>query len=145
LGGKIKLWFHRDCSTSEMIGDIKRINAELSQFEGKIQVNYIIRFKHELAALKRLIIRTDTIRDTNFISSGYLISTLITAIMCIGLMFSKIDPFVESIFFVGAISFLMIFLLLLISDLDNPFNYKSHFSVENISLYPIDRFIALIK
>ncbi|MBK9472453.1 MAG: hypothetical protein IPO18_09240 [bacterium] len=46
-----------------------------------------------------------------------------------GLVLARIEPFYESLFFVGVISWLMIFLLLLIRDLDNPFGYYEEFSV----------------
>ncbi len=65
--------------------------------------------------------------------------------MCFGLIFSKIDPFYESLFFVGVISFLMIFLILLIHDLDNPFAYNEKYSAENVSLYPIRRVLSEIE
>jgi len=39
----------------------------------------------------------------------------------------------------------MIFLLLLIQDLDNPFGYNEHRSAENVSLHPIERVIKEIS
>ena len=65
--------------------------------------------------------------------------------MCFGLVFSKIDLFYKSLFFVGVISFLMIFLILLIHDLDNPFAYDKKYSAENVSLYPVNRVLSEMK
>ncbi|MBI5476676.1 MAG: hypothetical protein HY964_08065 [Ignavibacteriales bacterium] len=138
-------WFYRKIKTNDILDKLEEINLLLSKYDGKVQANYIIRLKQEISNLKRLVIRTDTIRDTNFISSGYLIATFTTFILCFGLIFSKLDPFVESVFFVGAISFLMVFLLYLIHDLDNPFNYNTKTSVENISLHPINRILNRIE
>ena len=98
-----------------------------------------------MSNLSKSIIRVDTIRDTSFIASGYHISISVTTLMCLGLIFSKIDPFYESLFFVGVISFLMIFLILLIHDLDDPFAYSKKYSAENVSLYPIRRIISEIE
>ncbi len=56
-----------------------------------------------------------------------------------------IDPFYESLFFVGVISFLMMFLLLLIRDLDNPFGYYERSSGEDVSLKPIEDLIARVR
>lgn len=58
---------------------------------------------------------------------------------------SKIDPFYESLFFVGVISFLMVFLNLLIRDLDNPFGYSEGDSVEDVSLKPLDDLIDNLR
>jgi hypothetical protein len=66
-------------------------------------------------------------------------------LLVIGLVLSKIEPFVESLFFVGVITFLMRFLGLLIKDCDNPFGYYDGDSVEDVSLKPIDDVIARIQ
>ena len=39
----------------------------------------------------------------------------------------------------------MIFLILLIHDLDNPFAYNEKYSAENVSLYPIIRVLTEIE
>jgi hypothetical protein len=135
----IDKWFIRQLKTRELLLKFRNLNNFYFQLENVVQANHIVRLKNETSLLKRQIIRTDSIRDTDFISSGYLISSSVTGLLCCGLILSKIEPFVESLFFVGVISFLMIFLLLLIRDLDNPFAYDSKDSGENVSLYPIYR------
>ena len=57
---------------------------------------------------------------------------------CIGLIFTKIDPYYESVFFVAFVSFILIYMVLLIRDLDNPFGYyeKESFADE-VSLKPL--------
>jgi predicted membrane chloride channel (bestrophin family) len=138
-------WFNRKERTPSLIAKTRYLNSLFAKIENDTQANYIVRLKNEMAGLSRNIIRVDTIRDTNFISTGYQISISVTALMCFGLIFSKIDPFYESLFFVGVISFLMIFLILLIHDLDNPFAYDKKYSAENVSLYPIERILAEIE
>lgn len=54
-----------------------------------------------------------------------------------GLVLTDIEPFSESMFFIGVISFLLIKLLYLITDLDNPFAAGDELSVENVSLRPL--------
>jgi hypothetical protein len=39
----------------------------------------------------------------------------------------------------------MIFLILLINDLDDPFAYNKKYSAENVSLYPIRRLLSEIE
>jgi hypothetical protein len=135
-------WFHRKEKTTSIIAKTRHLNSLFAKIENDTQANYIVRLKNEMSNLSRTIIRVDTIRDTNFISTGYQIAISITALMCFGLVFSEIDPFYESLFFVGVITFLMIFLILLIHDLDDPFAFSSKFSAENVSLYPIKRILS---
>jgi hypothetical protein len=139
LTASILDWFHRKEKTTSLIAKTRFLNSLFARIEDDTQANYIVRMKNEMAGLSKTIIRVDTIRDTNFISTGYQISISVTLLMCFGLVFSKIDPFYESLFFVGVISFLMIFLIFLINDLDDPFAYNKKYSAENVSLYPINR------
>jgi hypothetical protein len=138
-------WFHRKEKTTSLISKTRHLNFLFAKIENDTQANYIVRLKNEMSSLSKTIIRVDTIRDTSFITSGYQISISVTVFMCLGLIFSKIDPFYESLFFVGVISFLMIFLILLIHDLDNPFAYNKKYSAENVSLYPIRRVLSDIE
>jgi hypothetical protein len=145
LTGSILDWFHRKEKTSSLIAKTRYLNSLFAKIENDTQANYIVRIKNEMSNLSKTIIRVDTIRDTDFITSGYQIAISITSLMCFGLVFSKIDPFYESLFFVGVISYLMIFLILLIHDLDNPFAYNEKYSAENVSLYPIQRVLSEIE
>ena len=52
--------------------------------------------------------------------------------------FVRIEPFYESLFFVFVVSYLLLFLLFLIRDLDNPFGYYEVESSEDVSLKPLD-------
>jgi hypothetical protein len=135
-------WFHRKEKTTSIIAKTRYLNSLFAKIENDTQANYIVRLKNEMSNLSKTIIRVDTIRDTNFISTGYQIAISVTTLMSFGLVFSKIDPFYESLFFVGVISFLMIFLILLINDLDDPFAYSKKFSAENVSLHPIKRVLT---
>jgi hypothetical protein len=145
LSKSILEWFQRKERTTNLITKTRYLNSLFAKIENDTQANYIVRLKNEMAGLSKTIIRVDTIRDTNFITTGYQIVISITALMCFGLVFSQIDPFYESLFFVGVISFLMIFLILLIHDLDDPFAYNKKYSAENVSLYPIDRISTEIE
>jgi predicted membrane chloride channel (bestrophin family) len=102
------------------------------------QATLVARLKQEQGNLRRTIVRIHTIRETSFVSSGYLLADLITFLLCIGLILAKIEPFYESLFFVSVISYLMIFLLMLIKDLDNPFGYYERYSGADVSLKPLE-------
>jgi predicted membrane chloride channel (bestrophin family) len=102
------------------------------------QATLVARLKQEQSNLRRTLIRIHTIRETSFVSAGYLLADIITVLLCIGLILAKIEPFYESLFFVSVISYLMIFLLMLIRDLDNPFGYYERYSDTDVSLRPLE-------
>jgi hypothetical protein len=93
----------------------------------------------EQSALRRTFTRVRMIRDTSFVASGYAIAEIISVLLIVGFLISKIDPFYESLFFVGLITFFLIYMLALIKDLDNPFEYGAGGSdADEVSLLPID-------
>jgi len=61
-----------------------------------------------------------------------LIADTTTALLCLGLVLIRIDPFYEAIFLSGLITFLLVFLRTLIRDLDNPFGYYERASGEDV-------------
>jgi hypothetical protein len=114
-------------------------------FESLTQANFIVRLKQEQSNVRRALVRIHTIRETSFISSGYMVAQITTLMLVSGLILSRIDPFYESLFFVGVITFLLVFLNLLIHDLDNPFGYYEGDSAEDVSLKPLDDLIDHLK
>lgn len=131
-------WFRKAHRTSELLDHLNELTPHFAAMEQWTQATLVSRLKQEQSNLRRSLIRIHTIRETSFISSGYLLADLITILLCLGLIFAKIEPFYESLFFVGVISYLMIYLLLLIRDLDNPFGYYDRRSGEDVSLKPLE-------
>jgi hypothetical protein len=138
LTGSILKWFHKKERTTNILNKITRLNDDFFVFEALTQANYIVRLKNEQSTLRKLITRIHTIRETSFNPAGYAIAEIITIILCIGLIFTKIDPYYESIFFVAFVSFILIYMVLLIGDLDNPFGYYEKESLaDEVSLKPL--------
>ena len=138
LSQDILSWFHKKHRTSELLEHLNALTPEFAAMEQWTQATLVARLKQEQGNLRRTIIRIHTIRETSFVSSGYLLADLITFLLCIGLILAKIEPFYESLFFVTVISYLMIFLLMLIKDLDNPFGYYERYSGADVSLKPLE-------
>jgi hypothetical protein len=131
-------WFHKKHRTAELLEHVNKLTPQFAAMEQWTQATLVARLKQEQGNLRRTLIRIHTIRETSFVSSGYLLADLITILLCVGLILAKIEPFYESLFFVGVISYLMIFLLMLIRDLDNPFGYYERYSGEDVSLKPLE-------
>ena len=92
------------------------------------------RLMSEMACVLRVLNRVDVIRETDFVKMVYWLAYTATTLLCVGLVLAKTDAIVEACFFLFVIAFLLIFLLHLISDLDNPFGYSDPDSAENICL-----------
>lgn len=138
LGLTIHRWLHKQERSREVMGRIAGLNDHFLAVEPHTQANFIARLKQEQSALRKLIIRIHTIRETDFISSGYFIASTTTILLLVGLAFARIEPFYESLFFVVVVSYLLLFLMFLIQDLDNPFGYYENASSEDVSLKPLE-------
>jgi hypothetical protein len=138
LSDSILSWFHKKHHTAELLEHVNDLTPQFAMMEQWAQATLVARLKQEQSNLRRSLIRIHTIRETSFVSAGYLLGDVITVLLCIGLVLAKIEPFYESLFFVGVISYLMIFLLMLIRDLDNPFGYYERYSGTDVSLKPLE-------
>jgi hypothetical protein len=90
--------------------------------------------------LRRNITRLDVIRRTDFIQTGYALLEVFVTIMLSLLVFANFKNPIAQYVVVGSISLVYIYMLRLIRDLDNPFDYKTdgHFSgAAEIDYFPL--------
>ncbi len=131
-------WFYKKERTHVLMEKLLSFNDSFAAFENQTQANFIVRLKQEQNLIRKMINRIHTIRETSFLGTGYAIAEIITSILVFGLIFIKMDPFYESIFFVSFVSFILIYMIYFIKDLDNPFGYNETDSlVEEVSLKPL--------
>ncbi len=138
-------WFHKKTRTAFLIACINDLTDQLAIIEPYSQATLVSRLKQEQSNLRRMITRAHTIRETSFIESGYLLAYVITFSLGVGLIFSKIASLYESIFYVTIIAYFLVFLLILIRDLDNPFEYYNPLSGEDVSLKPIEDAVERLR
>ena len=118
-------WLYKKERTQTILKKTGMMNDYFIEFENEgIQANYIIKMKNEQNSIRKMILRIDTIRDTNFIGSAYAIVEVMGFLIALGLIIMKIEPFSASLFFTLLVSFLISYMVLLIRDLDNPFDYS---------------------
>lgn len=131
-------WFFKKERTNHLMDKLQSLNDDFLAFENQTQANFIVRLKQEQSSIRRMIKRIHTIRETSFLGTGYAIAEIITFILVVGLIFIKMDPFYESVFFISFVSFILIYMIYFIKDLDNPFGYSEQDNlVEEVSLKPV--------
>jgi hypothetical protein len=126
-------WMAKEERTYSLLEKIEGLGAHFSALEPYTQPNFIVRLRQEQNLLRRAILRIDTIRDTEFVKAGYTIAQIATVLLILAFVLTNIDPFYESLFLFGAVTFLLMYILLLIEDLDNPFSYNHAFSGSRVS------------
>ncbi len=122
----INQWFYRKERTKNIIEKLHQMNDYFAQFEPLTQANFLTRMKNEQSNLRKMVIRIDNIRDLSFIQSAYAVVETLSFFIIAGLLVMKLEPFYESTFFTTLVSFVVLYMVFLIKDLDNPFEYKEH-------------------
>lgn len=114
--------------------NLSDINREMNKINNDIRIlayqnvapPLIAKLRNELGLIDKMTNRIDVIIRTDFIPAAYALAEIATASVILLLLFVKIDPYVEGTIIFAVISSMLIGLLLLIRDMDNPFEVGSH-------------------
>lgn len=117
------------------VGDISRL-VDLN-----VPPQYTVKLKNEIGNIDRISHRIRTIEETSFIPAAYAISELAAAGVIGLLFFVKLDPLYEGLALFTVLSMLLIALLLLMKDMDNPFEVgkKSYADIDLFLLWDLEK------
>ena len=125
IGHSVRMWLLHNKGFDEVMADLRALNPLFMVFAPKILVGFTTRLKSEQATMRKLVIRMDTMRRTSYVSAGYLIAEITAAVILVLLLITEIGQLAPTVLVVGVISYLLVYVLALIRDLDNPFEYPS--------------------
>lgn len=143
----LKNWFYKIEHTDPLMDKLSELSDHLAALRSETDdASAISRIKAEQSTIRRNIIRVRTIRGTFFSPSGYAIAEAMNIVVILGLLLTQIDNFYAAIFFVAFITFVNTYMLLLIKELDNPFDYYTDtHGTDEVSLLPLDEVIRRSK
>lgn len=116
-------WFHRRLSSVEVMRRIDRLGPAFAALEPHTQANFIVRLKQEQTGLRRQLTRAHSIRETTFSQGAYAIAELFTGLMLVTLLLVSHPTPAAGLWFTGLAGFLLVYMLFLIHDIDDPFHY----------------------
>ncbi len=116
------------------IANLHHIFAEME--EGGIPPNFVVKLKQQQSQLLRSIYRVNYIQKIRFIPSAFFLAKAMVVLVIGLLLFTNIDPFYGGIYITGAISFILIYLILLIKKISLPFHEKGT-TTDDVSLFLI--------
>jgi hypothetical protein len=110
---------------------VSKIDEDINTaFDKGLPPPMVVKMRNELANIDRIIYRVEIIMETSFIPAAYHIAIISMVAVLTTLMFTKMDPFYEGILLYGSVSFVLTSLLMLIQDMDNPFEYGKNSSAD---------------
>ena len=133
-------WFHKKVHTREVMFKLNSFNEHILKIEKLTQVQFIARIKLENSNLRRLMLRAYSIREREFLASAHSVILLTTIFVISNLLLTQYTNTFEAVLYVFGFSSIFIFLMKLIYDLDNPFDYYSMTSKfrDAVSLQSLD-------
>jgi hypothetical protein len=139
FAGGIIDWLEGRLSLDDLHGRLNGLTAFYPRLEGSgTPPQFLGRMRQEQGGLRRLLIRVQVIRETSFVGSAYAIAQLMAGLVVAGFLLARIEPMREAHFFVGVITFLLVYMIRLIRDLDDPFEYDGGSGgPDEVALFPI--------
>lgn len=130
-------WFHKKERTKLLLQKIGNMNEHFVELEPYTQATFLSRLKQEQNNIRRMVIRAHAIRETSFFLPAYAIVEALAFFLVFGMLILKLEPYWESMFFVLLVSFVVLYMIYLIKDLDNAFDYGHQEGLNEISLKPL--------
>jgi hypothetical protein len=125
---------------SEVNGVIDEIDEDIRLVaETSIPMAMILKLRNELSNIKKISNRVEVIKEVPFLPAGQAIAEIATGSAVLVMLLLKIDPFYEGLMLTGLISLIMTSVVLLIRDMDNPF--EGHAKVDLSQLYKLDKYL----
>jgi len=136
----LNLNLHNSFKMSEISPIIEMIETDVLSFnqQGKA-ISVITRMRSDLANIKRISYRVETIKETTFLTAAHAIAETGVTVIVIVLLLSKIEPYYEGLLFIGVLSLILTSVLLLIKDMDNPF--EGYATVDLGTLYKVEKYL----
>jgi hypothetical protein len=143
LTDAIRDWLVRKCSTDQVYAAMTRFSEVLQQLERAGAGPYASRAVPQLLAVRRSVSRVDVIVRTGFLPPAYaLLEVLIVMIISL-MMIARFRSVVAEMLLVPFVALVNIYMLRLIKDVDNPFDFqdgvRDHRSGE-VALFPLEEY-----
>jgi hypothetical protein len=114
------------------------LTADIAALDRDVPPPFMTRIRNEQAALRRMLTRIKVIRDTDFAVSVSLLVRGIVAVFLAALLLLRFESPHVGWFFCFFYSFMLISVLRLISDMDDPFEYEEgEAPVDEIDFFPV--------
>jgi len=81
IGEDINSYLHKKLDMAGLLESVNDLTVQFAGLEPSTQGTWISRLKAEQSNLRRTLIRINTIRETNFVSTGYLLADVITILL----------------------------------------------------------------
>jgi hypothetical protein len=130
-------WLKRDQSPVKVSRALGELNPLFAQLEAHISGPIISRIQGEQGKLRLIITRMKLIRDTDFLAPAYVLLQIFLAGAIVALLLTSGEQVSKTLIVSAFLFTSFVYLVALIRDLDNPFQYDGKSCID-IDLSPLD-------
>lgn len=124
---------------------IRALNPYFGQMEkAGVPPNFIVKLKQQQVLLLRHRKRITYIQRIDFIPSATILSRSIVALVIGLLIFTNVDPFYGSLAIIGIISFVLVYMMVLINVIGTPFHAAGK-TQDDVSMFLIESAANFLK
>jgi len=142
-------WFMNRGTVASCYETLRGLNALIADLErAGLGAVFVTRCLTEQHNLRKLVTRIDVIRRTKFIPAGYALVQMFVITTMVLLIFSGFRTWQVQFLIIGTLSLIYLYLLRLIRDLDDPFEYATGYVEEgsaDVSPHPVLDYQARLK
>lgn len=127
---QIHAWLQHNHDSTPLLHSLTDLNRQLAPLQQVTEAPLMGRVQAEQNRLRQLILQIQYVRDNTFISPAYLLLELFILTAAVSLLLVQGDTFIASLVISAFLFTAFLYLLFLIRDLDNPFEYYGHSSAD---------------
>jgi hypothetical protein len=109
-----------------------------------VPANFIVKLKQQQALLVRNLFRVNYIQRITFLPSAIILAWSIVVLAIGLLLLTEIEPFVGGMVLSGVITFILVYVLLLIRIIGTPFHSEGK-TKDDVSLFLLERTIDHLR
>jgi len=136
LTGDLIGWLEQHKPAAPALEHVRQLSDRIFELEPFLAAPFLVRLRQEQASIRTNLIRLRTLAEGSFVIAGHAIAEITSAFVILTLLFLELDPFAQEFVFVLAVTLLIVYLLVLIRALDQPFGAGTSSSVR-IPLRPL--------
>lgn len=125
ISASIRRWLLHNDGLDDVLAMLRQLNPLFTVFAPKIQAGFTTRLKGEQATVRRVVLRMDTMRRTSYVAAGYLVAEVTLLMILVLLLITDIGQLEPTLLVVGVITYLLVYVVAMIRDIDNPFEYHN--------------------
>jgi hypothetical protein len=116
-------WLYGTITLAPVLAHVTALDNIFATLDKHTQATYVNRIKAEQNAVRRMILRVNSIRGTSFVAAGFMVAAMTSVLLITVLLFIDVGPYGTDTILICTLTFLLTYVLLLVRDLDNPFEY----------------------